>query len=340
MGTIQRGANGGYAKDWAGTQIVQNLSGADNLPYFDMFIDTAGSVWIAGASVDYSSALNVATKNGQLYEIDPPKEAVSSFAEDAHGKVWASAFICPNAIYEYVTGCSGEIVNFDTTGNIVQRFSVSTSGVGGMTFDKDGNIWFTDQGNNEIAEMSPGGTLENAYPIPTASSMPMRIVLGPGGALWFTEAAANKIGRFYRGTFTEYPLTVPNAQPYDIVLSPYHPAGGGRLLWFSEYDHLGRITIRSEMLPKYGRANTMRSIHSGSAGRRLRNSSESMKLSQLHNYELRHDGVTLDWSASTQCHSQRLRTTHTNTEVGRVLDRYHMRAMAVDSMSIMCRWLI
>ena len=39
------------------------------------------------------------------------------------------------------------------------------------------------------------------YPVPTASSLPWGIVIGPDGALWFTEERGDNIGR----------ITVPTA---------------------------------------------------------------------------------------------------------------------------------
>ena len=58
----------------------------------------------------------------------------------------------------------------------------------------DGNLWFTDNGRNEIGRISPDGTVVRCA-IPTADSMPESIALGADGNLWFTEWSGNKIGR-------------------------------------------------------------------------------------------------------------------------------------------------
>jgi virginiamycin B lyase len=48
------------------------------------------------------------------------------------------------------------------------------------------------------------------YTVPTATSLPYAICLGPDGRLWFTEAAGNKVGAMTTsGNFDEYP--VPSA---------------------------------------------------------------------------------------------------------------------------------
>jgi streptogramin lyase len=44
------------------------------------------------------------------------------------------------------------------------------------------------------------------FVVPTSSSHPGGITLGPDGAVWFTEIATNAIGRLQGGTFTAFPL--------------------------------------------------------------------------------------------------------------------------------------
>lgn len=84
----------------------------------------------------------------------------------------------------------------------------------------------------------PSGTITE-YTIPTSSSNPTGIALGPDGALWFTEQSASKIGRISTsGAFTEYATTTANAGPTGIV------AGPDGNLWFTETaaNQIGKIT--------------------------------------------------------------------------------------------------
>ena len=79
-----------------------------------------------------------------------------------------------------------------------------------------------------------------ATPIPTPSSQPFGITLGPdGSSLWFTEQAANKIGEITSdGTFMEFTLPTANSEPTGIVTGP-----DGNL-WFTEQsgNKIGSLT--------------------------------------------------------------------------------------------------
>src|SRR5262249_39827406 len=69
------------------------------------------------------------------------------------------------------------------------------------------------------------------FPIPTPSSGPAGITVGPDGNLWFTESAApvNKIGRVSTsGVFAEFPVPTPHSGPLGIT------AGPDGNLWFTE----------------------------------------------------------------------------------------------------------
>jgi len=78
------------------------------------------------------------------------------------------------------------------------------------------------------------------YPVPSASSQPYAITVGPDGALWFTETNGAKIGRITTsGVVTEFPLPA-GSQPLDII------AGPDGALWFGDSGSpglmIGRIT--------------------------------------------------------------------------------------------------
>ena len=77
------------------------------------------------------------------------------------------------------------------------------------------------------------------FPIPTASSRPAEMTIGPDGNLWFTEQDSNKIGRITpTGTFTEFPVPTASSAPTGIVTGPDNN------LWFTKRDthKIGRLT--------------------------------------------------------------------------------------------------
>ena len=73
----------------------------------------------------------------------------------------------------------------------------------GITVDKNGAVWFTEQSANRIAQIGV------EYPIPTPGSVPWGIAASKDEEdIWFTEETAGQIGRFVpsSGIFYEFPL--------------------------------------------------------------------------------------------------------------------------------------
>src|SRR5262249_39615245 len=106
-------------------------------------------------------------------------------------------------------------------------------------------IWSTEVFGNKIGRITPDGTITE-FPIPTASSLPGGIALGPDGNMWFTESNKNKIGRITTvgtastpaGTITEFPLPTPLNGPLFITRA------ADNRMWFTENfsNKIGRIT--------------------------------------------------------------------------------------------------
>ena len=67
----------------------------------------------------------------------------------------------------------------------------------GIAIDGAGNLWVTGSDNDTIVKVTAPSTASPStysYAIPTASSTPIGITLGPDGRIWFTEFSAGKIG--------------------------------------------------------------------------------------------------------------------------------------------------
>ncbi|HEY6475394.1 MAG TPA: hypothetical protein VI456_02370, partial [Polyangia bacterium] len=115
----------------------------------------------------------------------------------------------------------------------------------GIVAGPDGNIWVAETNQNQIARVTPGGTITE-LPIPGATTLhpatPMGIAAGQDGNLWFTENTAHAIGRVTpAGSITSYTTT---GTTQDVC------AGPDGNVWFTEYSssgsqttyYLGRIT--------------------------------------------------------------------------------------------------
>jgi len=120
----------------------------------------------------------------------------------------------------------------------------------------DGNYWFTEEGNNAIGKMTPGGTLTE-FPLSASGDKgPFDICVGPDAALWFTEErqtsqGGNNVGRIattatVSGGLTnsgatgleEFALTTANSNPQGICV------GGDGNLWVCEQNanQIARVT--------------------------------------------------------------------------------------------------
>ena len=80
-----------------------------------------------------------------------------------------------------------EIPNWKTKG-------IFGSMVWGMEFDKNGDLWFTDQVNNAIWRYFTAEKRFEMYKVPTKGSYPGSISFDSQGRLWFSEIFGKKLG--------------------------------------------------------------------------------------------------------------------------------------------------
>ncbi len=108
----------------------------------------------------------------------------------------------------------------------------------GITSGPDGNLWFTEETDNAVGRITPGGVItEFTAGFPTGS--PQGIVTGPDGNLWVAMAGGDgAIAQVTKaGVVTEFPVPT-QGDPTDITVGP-----DGNL-WYvdSSADLVGRIT--------------------------------------------------------------------------------------------------
>lgn len=113
-----------------------------------------------------------------------------------------------------------------------------------LTYGSDGNLWFTDSGNNKIGRMSATGAVKE-FSVPTPSAGLSGICQGPDGTMWFIEENANKVGSMSEsGLFHEYPIPTSGSGAVAIA------AGPDGALWFTEESagRIGRITTSGKIV--------------------------------------------------------------------------------------------
>jgi virginiamycin B lyase len=118
----------------------------------------------------------------------------------------------------------------------------------GITFDKDGNVWFCVlEKNGKIGKVDAKTEKVTQWSPPT-QGMPQRLEIDSDGMVWFSERSGHKIGRFdpKTETFKEYPLPGPSASPYALTVDK-------RGVWYASTDQdlIGRLDPNTGMVIEY-----------------------------------------------------------------------------------------
>jgi streptogramin lyase len=121
---------------------------------------------------------------------------------------------------------------------IEHKIPTDNAGVGAMTVDNEGNLWFTETNAGKIARAMPGGVISE-YPLPSRASRPAGIATGSDGAVWWTDPGANMIGRIDTESLViaEFPLPSRGSAPDHIT------AGSDGNLWYTAtaINKIGRV---------------------------------------------------------------------------------------------------
>jgi streptogramin lyase len=209
------------------------------------------NLWFTDADYDEDEHAYVGyiTPEGAIKEfpLAPKYVLPEGIARGPEGDLW----VADKGIFSY--GQPGYIARVTPAGSVSEFLVPAAPGV----LDKpefsepfdiatglDGNMWFTDDGQNSdgqsfIGRVTPAGVITE-FPIRDLHSAPAGIALGPDGNMWFTESGASKIGQITpAGVISEF--AVPGASDFlkNIVLGP-----DGNM-WFTENpsaNAIGRIT--------------------------------------------------------------------------------------------------
>jgi streptogramin lyase len=113
------------------------------------------------------------------------------------------------------------------------------NGAWGVTAGPDGNVWFTEDSNDAVARVTPGGVVTE-FTAGLTKGCPKGIALGPDGNLWVAESSGGgAIARVTpEGDVTEFTAGLSVGEPWDIT------AGPDGNLWFVVRNPavIGRIT--------------------------------------------------------------------------------------------------
>jgi virginiamycin B lyase len=90
------------------------------------------------------------------------------------------------------------------------------SGLGDVTVDRSGAVWFLELRANKIARFGEGHFSE--FMIPTPSAGLTSIAAAPDGSVWFTELSVGKLGRLRDGRVSEFRLPRADARPFGVAV--------------------------------------------------------------------------------------------------------------------------
>jgi virginiamycin B lyase len=266
--------HGAYKSIWQLEQQGSLILAASYLYYDQPFGSIDGSLWhyvvkrFSSDSQDKSAdaLLKLAANHDRSPKVDSigritTAGAITEFP--LHTRTFPRAIVAgPDGALWFTQYESGKIGRITTAGAVTE-FAIPSAGSQpfGITMGTDGALWFTEYAGNKIGRlclpaslavnpgcgnsMLAGETAGHAaapniteFAIPTGSSGPTFITLGPDGAVWFAEQDARKIGRITpAGVISEFPL--PTGTGARAIA-----AGPDGNLWFTDYagNSVGRIT--------------------------------------------------------------------------------------------------
>ena len=160
-----------------------------------------GAVWFA----DVTTASVTRLQGGVFtrHDVGLLRATPYGVAVDARGTIWAT-----------LQGAD-KLARITSDGHVT-AFDIPTrsSGLGDVTVDQHGAVWFLELQANKIGRYTEGRFTE--FSIPTPSAGLTTIAAAPDGSVWFAELRASKLGRLRDGRITEFRLPRADGRPFGV----------------------------------------------------------------------------------------------------------------------------
>lgn len=235
-------------------------TGSDgNLWFTDCNDQYVGKITTSGTIAQYPTLSGyvpnhiTAGPDGNLWytEANPPTNGTDKVGVMSTGGVdlhdYAGSSRTFTGIDGITTGFDGHLWYDEYNGNYIDTADSSDSNFnqyntnlssgalpGDMTLGPDHNVWFVENGKNQVANVTTGGTITE-YSTGITGSLLQFITTGPDGNLWFTEGSGAVAKITPGGGVTEYSAGITaGAFPEGIT------SGGDGNVWFTE-NSLARI---------------------------------------------------------------------------------------------------
>lgn len=171
-------------------KVQRLVKGKENVEPMGLGVATDGSAWVTDAPQVQIAHIS-ADGRIETVPLGTPIARLGRLAVAKDGAVWF-AETTSNSITRYANGK-------------LQRHAIDAvrGGPFGVAVANDGSAWASLQLGNKIVHVVAGADPVE-YELPTASSAPSDVAVGPDGAVWVIEFRPNQIARFKDGRFEEF----------------------------------------------------------------------------------------------------------------------------------------
>jgi virginiamycin B lyase len=226
-------------------KIDRISKGSQNLEPLGLAADGAGGAWYTDTPI---RAISHISSDGsiQSFPLSTPIVRLSRLAIAPDGAVWfgdvttASVTRLKDGVFiRHGVGSLGATpygVAVETSGTVwttlqsadqlgritldgqVTALDVPTrnSGLGDITVDPSGAVWFLELRANKIGRFAEGRFTEFVLPTPSAGLT--ALAAAPDGAVWFTELSVGKLGRLRDGKVAEFRLPRAESRPFSVAV--------------------------------------------------------------------------------------------------------------------------
>ena len=118
--------------------------------------------------------------------------------------------VAPQATAQVTSQSGGAKFEWAVGGSIVQHpIPEANAEPWSIASDRQGNLWFVEQGTNQLGEYNPVSGNFTQFQIPTNNSTPDAVAVDSKGDVWFAELTANRLGELAAGGSSIVEFEIP-----------------------------------------------------------------------------------------------------------------------------------
>lgn len=248
------------ARTWITGETAKSMTVEFDLPRgagpHDVAIDPQGNAWVAESKPGVLGKLDPRTLTYTRVPIPGTKEnklkrsvsAAHALEIDPQGRLWVSDHRIPDpraVMYDPNTK-QFTFYPFPEAARAEDSTDVNT-----IRWHRDGTVWFTDLGGDQILKLNPATKEFTKFPVPSGKSHeikahPYGMAIDGDGWVWFAVFERDKMGRVdpRTGEVAEYPLPTSRSYPRRMGTD----VEGN--VWFGEYGSIGKLGMADRKTAK------------------------------------------------------------------------------------------